>query len=158
RASGPRGVQWARWTRRVGVKHPSLTSEKNLRAFTLRRKEGNMSILDSLVATGGGGLVNQLASRFGINSEQATSAVSALLPILAGGMKQENTNNNAGVVSLLTGQNMTQLAGDLSSLESPAATNAGNDLVSRIFSQGDINKIISTVAEKVGIGNETLGK
>src|SRR4051812_43424114 len=104
-----------------------------------------MSIMDSLLAAGGGGLINQLASRFGINPEQATSAVSVLLPMLAGGMKDRIASKDPGLTSLLTNSKMTQYAGDLSSLDSPAATNLGNDLISRIFSQGDTSKMISTV-------------
>jgi hypothetical protein len=134
------------------------TSENNLRASFAKKGRNTMSISDSLLAAGGGGLVNQLASRFGINPEQATSAISALLPMLAGGMKEKITNNDTGLASLLTGQGMTQFAGNLSNLENPAATDAGNDLVSRIFSQGETSKIISTIAEKVGIGSDTLGK
>ncbi len=117
-----------------------------------------MSILDSLLAAGGGGLINQLAGRFGINPEQATSAVSTVLPMLAGGMKERIANNDPGLTSLLASPKMTQYAGDLSSLATPAAADTGNDLISRIFSPGDTSKLISTVAEKVGIGGDTIGK
>jgi hypothetical protein len=141
----------------LGVKKRIARLRK--RIYALSQEERNtMSISDSLLAAGGGGLVNQLASRFGINPEQATSAVSALLPMLAGGMKEKITNSETGLTTLLTGQKMSQFAGDLSTLASPDATNTGNDLMSRIFSQGETSKMISTVAEKVGIDSSTIGK
>jgi hypothetical protein len=117
-----------------------------------------MSILDSLLAAGGGGLINQLAGRFGVNPEQATSVVSTMLPMLAGGMKERIANHDPGLTSLLTSPKMAQFAGDLSSLATPSAADAGNDLISRIFSPGDTSKLVTTVAEKVGIGGDTIWK
>ena len=117
-----------------------------------------MNILDSLLSAGSGDVVNQLAGRFGINPEQATSAVSALVPMLAGGMKEKIANNDTGLTDLLTGGQMAQFAVDPSSLQSPAATVAGNDLVSRIFGSAGTSNIISTVAEKGGISSEVVGK
>jgi hypothetical protein len=134
-----------------------IRKESNPRLHS-QAKGKTMSITDSLLAAGGGGLINQLAGRVGINSEQATSAVSVLLPMLAGGMKERIANKDPGLTSLLTSTKMTQYAGDLSSLDSPAAANAGNDLISRIFSPGDASKMIATVAEKVGLGGDTIGK
>jgi hypothetical protein len=117
-----------------------------------------MSILDSVLSAGGGTIVNQLASRFGINTEQATSTISTLVPAIAGGMKEKIANNDPTVANLLTGDRMTQFAQNLTSLDSPAATETGNNLISGIFNQGETNNLISTVAEKAGIGSDTVGK
>ena len=78
--------------------------------------------------------------------------------MLAGGMKERIKNNDPGLTSLLTSPKMTQYAGYLSSLATQGATDAGNDLISRIFSPGDTSKLISMVTEKVGIGSDTIGR
>jgi len=111
-----------------------------------------------MLSDGGGALMNHLTSRFGINAEQATSAVSALVPTLAGGMKDKIANHDTGLANLLTGDKMTQFAGDVSTLGSPAAEDVGNNLVARIFNSGETGKIISTIAEKAGIGSDTVSK
>ena len=117
-----------------------------------------MSILDTVLSTGGGALVNQLATRFGINAEQATSAVSAMVPMIAGGMKEKIANNDPGITDLLTSGKLTQFAGELPNLGTPAAADAGNSLLSQIFSSGQTSNIVSTIAEKVGIGSDTVSK
>jgi hypothetical protein len=117
-----------------------------------------MSILDSMLSGAGGALINQLTGRLGINAEQATSAVSALVPTIATGMNEKIANNDTGLANLLTGEKMTQFAGDLSNLGTPAAEEAGNNLVSRIFTSAETSKIVATVAERVGIGADTVTK
>ena len=117
-----------------------------------------MSIVDSLLSGEGGALINQLTGRLGINAEQATSAVSALVPMIAGGMKEKIANNDTGLANLLTGEKMTQVAGDLSNLGSPAAEDVGNSLLARIFDSGETSKIVATIAEKVGIGGDAVTK
>jgi hypothetical protein len=53
---------------------------------------------------------------------------------------------------------MTQLAGGLSNLGSPAAEDVGNNLVARVFNSGETSGIVSTIAEKVGIGGDIVTK
>ncbi len=47
-----------------------------------------MNVLDSALSAGSAGVVEQLASQFHINADQAGSAISALLPAIAGGLKE----------------------------------------------------------------------
>ena len=117
-----------------------------------------MSILDSLLSAEGGGIINQLATQFGINPEKATSVASSLVPMLASSMKEKVANNDPGITSLLTSDKMAQFADNPSSLESPAATDTGNKLVTQILGSDGASKIISTVAEKCGVGSDTVGK
>lgn len=132
-----------------------MTSE---RLFIAAKLEVFMSVLQSILSAGNGGVLNQLTSRFGINAEQATSAVSALVPTLAGGIKERIANNDIGLANLLTGEKMKQFARDVPNLGSPAAADVGKSLVAGIFSSDETSKIISTIAEKVGIGGDTVTK
>jgi hypothetical protein len=112
-----------------------------------------MSILDSILSSGSGGVVNQLAGQFGITAGQARSAASALLPALASGMQEKLKSGDTGLASLLGGGTLTQFADNPSALATPAALEQGKSLLARTFGSGDMSNIVSTVAEKAGIGS-----
>jgi hypothetical protein len=116
-----------------------------------------MNILEALLSSGGGGIVNQLANQFGIGSRQATAAASALIPALAGGL-QENlaSGDPSGITDLISSGKLTQFAENSDNLATPAALDQGRTLLSKIFGSGDTGNIVSTVAEKVGVGNGTI--
>jgi hypothetical protein len=117
-----------------------------------------MNIVETLLGSGGG-VVNQLATQFGITSDQATSAASALVPALAGGIKDKLASGNAGLTNLLTGGGLSTYADNPASLSTPGALEQGQRLVSSIFGSGDTTtKLISTVAEKCGIGEGIISK
>jgi hypothetical protein len=116
-----------------------------------------MSILDTLLSAGEGGVVKQLAGQFGINSEQAGSVVSHLLPALAGGLKERLGETGAGGLSdLISGGTLTKFAENPSSLATPAALEQGKSLVSSIFGGADLTHMVSTVAEKVGVSSSVV--
>ena len=48
-----------------------------------------MSLLDDLTSSMGAGVVQQLTKQFGIDGNQATSALTSLIPVLAGGLKEK---------------------------------------------------------------------
>ena len=43
-----------------------------------------MNIIETILSTDGGAVVKQIATQFGIGTDQAASAASVLLPVLAG--------------------------------------------------------------------------
>jgi hypothetical protein len=116
-----------------------------------------MNLLESMLSAGDGGVVKQLAGQFGIDSEQATSIVSTLLPALAGGLKERlGQGNTSGLLSLIGGGNLTRFADNPSSLATPAAVEQGKSLVSAIFGSADLTNLVSTVAEKVGVSSSVV--
>ena len=116
-----------------------------------------MSLLESMLSAGEGGVVKQLAGQFGINSEQAGSVVSHLLPALAGGLKERlGHGNTSGLLALIGGGNLTRFADNPSSLATPAALEQGKSLVSSIFGNADLTHMVSTVAEKVGVSSSIV--
>jgi hypothetical protein len=119
-------------------------------------KEGFMNILENLLSTEGSGIVSQLANQFGISSEQATSAVSSLLPALAGGMKEMlASNQGSGLSDLIGGGSLSKFT-DAASLATPAAREQGNALLTSIFGSGDLSKMVSMVAEKAGVDGSVI--
>lgn len=116
-----------------------------------------MSILETMLSAGEGGVVQQLAGQFGINSEQAGSVVSHLLPALAGGLKERlGEGGTAGLSNLISSGTLTKFADDPSNLATPAALEQGKSLVSEIFGGADLTHMVSTVAEKVGVSSSVV--
>jgi hypothetical protein len=113
-----------------------------------------MNILETLLSAGGGGIVNQLASQFGISAGQATAATSALLPALAGGLKEKVASGDAsGVTDFIGSGELTQFVDNPASLATPAALDRGNTLLSKIFGSEDTSHLVSTAADKVGLSS-----
>ena len=116
-----------------------------------------MNLLETMLSAGGGGVVKQLAGQFGINSEQAGSVVSTLLPALAGGLKERlGEGGTSGLSDLISGGTLTKFADNPSSLATPAALEQGKSLVSKIFGSTDLTNLVSTVAEKAGVSSSVV--
>jgi hypothetical protein len=116
-----------------------------------------VNILESVLIAGNGAVVKQLASQFGINADQAGSAVSALLPALAGGLKEKLTSEGGSALSnLISGGSLSKFADNPATLASPAAITQGNSMLNQIFGGEDLTDIASTVAEKVGINSSVV--
>jgi hypothetical protein len=110
-----------------------------------------MNLLETVLSSGGNQVVNNLASQFGISSDQAVSAASALLPAVAGGLKEKLEAGDTRISDLLTQGTLSAYADNPSSLSSTGATQQGKTLLTSIFSSGAATSLISTVAEKSGI-------
>jgi hypothetical protein len=118
-----------------------------------------MSLLDSLLSGAGSGTVTQLASQFGLTADQATSALSTLVPALAGGLKEKLAANDGApsdLSKLLMGGSLSKLAEDPTNLASPSALETGKSLLSSVFGGGDLSHLTSMAAEKTGIGASTI--
>jgi hypothetical protein len=116
-----------------------------------------MNLLETMLSAGDGSIVKQLAGQFGINSAQATSLVSTLLPALAGGLKERlGQGDSSGLLGLIGGGNLTKFADNPSSLATPGALEQGKSLVSSIFGSADLTHFVSTVAEKAGVSSSVV--
>jgi len=111
-----------------------------------------------MISKGDNTLVNQLANKFGINGEQFNTAVSALVPALAGGIQEKIASGDSALASALSSDKLTQFADTPASLTSPAAEDLGSKLLGQVFGSGDSNNMVSMVAEKAGISSATVGK
>jgi hypothetical protein len=116
-----------------------------------------VNILETMLSAGGGGIVKQLASQFGINADQATAATSALLPALATGLKEKfESGGGSEITKLISSGSLTRFADNPASLATPAALEQGKSLLSGIFGSGDTSDLISGVAEKVGLSSGVI--
>jgi hypothetical protein len=117
-------------------------------------RKHNVNILETILSAGGGGIVNQLANQFGITADQATAATTAILPALAGGLKEKlDSGEGSSILKLINSGSLTQFADNPAGLATPAALDQGKSLLSGIFGSGDTSHLISMVAEKVGLSS-----
>src|SRR5271167_2156854 len=99
-----------------------------------------MNVLDSALSAGSAGVVGQLASQFHINADQAGSAISALLPAIAGGLQEKLATGGGSTLSnLISGGSLTKFADDPASLATPAAAAQGNSILNQIFGGADLS-------------------
>jgi len=116
-----------------------------------------MSVLDKILSAGGGGVVEQLAGQFGIHADQAGSAISGLLPALAGGLKEKlSSGTGSALSSLISSGSLSKFADDPANLASPEALTQGNSLLKQIFGGGDLSTIATSVAQKAGISSSVI--
>jgi hypothetical protein len=114
-----------------------------------------MSLIEDLLSTGTGGIVTQLANQFGVTGDQAKSAVSTLVPSLAGGIKEKLADSQAApaISQLIAGGGLSGFVDNPASLGGPEAAKQGNSILGMIFSAGDVTNLVSGVAEKTGISS-----
>ena len=106
-----------------------------------------------------GSVLKQLSGQFGLNGDQITSAVSTMVPALAGGLKDKLAAGGADTLSkLISGGSLTNFLDTPASLASPAATETGNNLLSQVFGSSGINTLVSSLSEKSGISSGIMTK
>jgi len=116
-----------------------------------------MNILETLLS--GDGIAKQLAGQFGVDPDQAASALGALVPALAGGMKEKlDSGTGGGLLDMLSSGALNQFADNPAALTGPAAVQQGQSLLNSIFGGGSLNGIVSMVAEKVGVSAPVIEK
>ena len=116
-----------------------------------------MNVLDRALSAGSAGVIEQLASQFQIRPDQAGSAISTLLPAIAGGLKEKLTSGGGSALSnLISGGSLSKFADDPASLATPTAVAQGNSILNQIFGGADLTNLASTAAQKVGIPSSVI--
>jgi hypothetical protein len=120
-----------------------------------------MDILETIVGTQNGAAVNQLAAQFGLQPDQAKSAMAALTPALAAGLKR-NMSNESGLSSLIAalgqGRHESYLQ-DPATLTQPSTTTDGNAILGHILGSKDASRQVATQAsQQTGIDPAILKK
>ncbi|MFN8060919.1 MAG: DUF937 domain-containing protein [Vicinamibacterales bacterium] len=118
-----------------------------------------MDLLQMVLGAQGGAPVAQLAQQFGLSQDQTVSAVSALVPALAAGMKG-NASQAGGLESLLgaltSGQHSSYLD-DPSQLAHPSAIDAGNGILGHVLGSKDVSRQVATqAAASTGLSPDLL--
>jgi len=118
-----------------------------------------MNILNAILGAGDGQAVGALAQQFGLSKDDASSALGALLPALAGGL-QRNVSQRSGLESLvgaLTSGQHGRYLDEPSMLGAPATVTDGNAILGHILGSKDVSRAVaSNAAASTGIGEDVL--
>ncbi len=116
-------------------------------------------ILQAILQSQGGNATHNLAERFGLSDAQAGSAVSALLPALLGGLKN-NVGQQGGFDSLLgalAGGNHQRYVDSRDSIFGQETVQDGNGILGHLLGSKDVSRQVATRASsQTGIGSEVL--
>ena len=118
-----------------------------------------MNILEAVLGAGGGGATRQIGQQFGLDDNQVTSALSALVPALASGF-QKNMASEGGLESLLgaLGSGKHQRYVDDPNAVLGADTIAdGNGILGHVLGSKDVSRqVAAQAAARTGIGEAVL--
>jgi len=118
-----------------------------------------MNMLDVLTSAGNGSAVRQIGSQLGLSEAQATSALSALLPALAGGVQRnaQTPDGLAGLAAALSSGRHQQYIDNPSTLGDESSIADGNGILGHILGSKDVSRQVATQASATtGIGADVL--
>lgn len=119
-----------------------------------------MSLLETMLSAGNGGIAQQLASQFGLDTSKLGSVVGAAGPLLAHGLKEKLTSDptGGGLVDMLRNGNLASYADNPAALATPEAAQQGEGILSSIFgnNSGVVGNLVSAVAGKTGVSSSLI--
>lgn len=118
-----------------------------------------MSLLKSILEAQGGGAVQQLGQRFGLDESQVKAALGQLVPALTKGV-QKNTQAPGGLEALLgalgSGQH-TRYIEQPETLAQPQSIVDGNAILGHLFGSKEVSRGVAAQASaSTGIGQDVL--
>jgi len=105
-----------------------------------------MDLLNMVLNAGNGGSVKQLASNFGLDENQATAAISNLLPVLGQGLAR-NASKPDGLDSImraLSSGNHSQYIDNLNTLGDENTVRDGNGILGHILGSKDVSRQVTS--------------
>jgi hypothetical protein len=120
-----------------------------------------MNLLDTILNSQNGGAVRQLAQNFGLDQDQAASAISNLVPALSSGLMRNVTAGDglSSLLGALGGGQHQRYIDDLSTLGQPETVADGNGILSHILGSKDVSRQVARAAsQQSGVGEDILKK
>ena len=118
-----------------------------------------MNILDAIVNAKDGAAIQQIGTQFGLGSDQATAALSALVPALAAGF-QKNLQSPDGVGNLmaaLSKGNHQRYVNSPQNLGDQNAVAEGNGILGHVLGSKDVSRqVASRAAAQTGLSPDLL--
>lgn len=118
-----------------------------------------MNLLDLVLNNSGA--VQQMARQFGLGEDQAQSALSAVLPALAGAVRQNASDENGlgGLLGALASGNHQRYLDDPSFLGSQEAVQDGNGILGHLLGSPDVSRQLAQHASaQTGVGTDIIKK
>jgi hypothetical protein len=104
-----------------------------------------MNILESIMNADNGAAVRQLGAQVGLNDAQTASALSALVPFLSAGLRQnaQTPGGLEGLLSALSTGNHQRYIDDPSVLAQAGAVSDGNGILGHILGSKDVSRDVA---------------
>jgi hypothetical protein len=105
------------------------------------------------------GALTQLSRQFGLGEQQTQSAISALLPALAGALRQNNSQPGGleALLGALQSGNHHRYLEDPTLLASPGTVADGNGILAHLFGSKEVSRqVASRASAETGIGADIL--
>jgi hypothetical protein len=118
-----------------------------------------MDILKEIMNAQGGAAVQQIGSQFGLGDQQAASALSALVPALAGGLqrKAQGEGGLGSLASALSSLSHQQYIDNPQALQDPAAVTDGNNILGHVLGSKDVSRdVAAQAAAQTGISADVM--
>jgi hypothetical protein len=112
-------------------------------------------LLDAVLSSGGGSAIQMLGGRFGLPPAATRAALDALLPMVAGGLKNQAQAPGGleGLLGSVLKPAHTQYGDDADVLARPGTTNMGNEVLGAIFNNDrDVSRTVAAqAAQQTGL-------
>jgi hypothetical protein len=120
-----------------------------------------MDLLNMILNQGDGNSVRKLAGNFGLDENQAVSAISSLLPALGQGLARNASTPGGleGLLGALTAGGHQRYLEDPSTLGQDETVRDGNGILGHILGSKEVSRSVAQqAAEKTGVGVDGLKK
>ena len=120
-----------------------------------------MNLLETILQSGNGAIVRQIAGNFGLNESDTQGAVAQMLPAITRAMHKNmsSTEGLAGLMAALQGGNHGRYLDDISLLGAESTRNDGNSILGHLLGSKDVSRnIAGHAAKETGIEASLLKK
>lgn len=118
-----------------------------------------MNILDSIMNAGNGAAMRQLGSQMGLDEAQTASALSALVPALSAGVRQnlQTPDGLTGLIGALSAGNHQRYLESPTVLGDPDTVADGNGILGHILGSKDVSRrLAAETGAQTGLGPEVM--
>lgn len=118
-----------------------------------------MNILDSIMNAGNGAAVRQIGSQVGLDEAQTASALSALVPALSAGLRQnlQTPDGLSGLAAALSAGNHQRYVDNPAVLGEPETVADGNGILGHILGSKDVSRrIAAETGARTGLGPDVM--
>jgi hypothetical protein len=118
-----------------------------------------MNILDSIMTAGNGAAVRQIGSQVGLDEAQAAAALSALVPALSAGVRQnlQTPDGLSGLLGALAGGHHQRYVDNPAVLGDAGTVADGNGILGHILGSKDVSRrVASETGAQTGLGPEVM--
>jgi hypothetical protein len=118
-----------------------------------------MNILENIMSAGNGAAVQQLGAQFGLDETQTASALSALVPALSAGLRQnvQTQDGLSGLVAALSGGAHQRYIDNPAVLGDAQTVDDGNGILGHVLGSKDVSRQVAAQAgAQTGLSPDVL--